>query len=657
MKKLFYSLIIFTVCFALTAGSKKSLTYDKDTGEVVPETTDLNINPSGDFKIKGVVAVGLPNVTNDEQVKKTDGVIVDLNKLNFKDATELTISGGVISYTQSSHTVDGESDLDDDLVTINGGTQEDALLIRPENSARNITLIHGTGNIVTGDGLDYIIPDDGIILLIYDGSNWRVINGATGGGGSGDVVGPGSAVDSNLTAFDTTTGKLIKDSLIPLADVVTPSSTDTLTNKTIDANGTGNSITNIDLSADVTGNLPVGNLNSGTGASSSTFWRGDGTWVTPAGSGDVSKVGTPVNNQVGVWTGDGTIEGGSNFTWDGSNLHIGGDLGSTGTRIVKGWFTDLEVTNAIAGSVTGNAGTVSTITGLAPDTATTQATQASITTCANLVTVGTLSAGNATAIVDASSVTVAGKVELATTAETTTGTDTTRAVTPDGLKDGYQGSTNVDTLGTVTTGVWNGTDIEGTAVASTGETGAVKYLREDGDGTCSWQTPSGGGGISSLISKTADYTVTTSENNDMVYLARTTSADKTFTMYVLSGSASNTVYFKNVSDYLLTIVGYEVVASDAVEAGTTTTVINATAHGASAGEILTMTSGDELGESRRIASVTTDTITLDNALSGAPSATETFTVTEAIDGKYSLILGKYETLNLIDATTEWFKVD
>ena len=35
--------------------------------------------------------------------------------------------------------------------------------------------------------------------------------------------------------------------------------------------------------------------------------------------------------------------------------------------------------------------------------------------------------------------------------------------------------------------------VEGTAVLSTGETGGSKFLREDGDGTCSWQAIPGGG--------------------------------------------------------------------------------------------------------------------------------------------------------------------
>lgn len=147
------------------------------------------------------------------------------------------------------------------------------------------------------------------------------------------------------------------DALIGWDDSLTKttylSASDVRTAINVDVSGTDNS-TNVTLAGEdyltlstqqITANaIDLDNLSATGTASSSTFLRGDNTWATPAGSGDVSKVGTPVDNQIGVWTGDGTIEGDSNFTWNGSTLAITGAMTISSTINGDSWaeFLDSE---------------------------------------------------------------------------------------------------------------------------------------------------------------------------------------------------------------------------------------------------------------------------------------------------------------------------
>lgn len=105
------------------------------------------------------------------------------------------------------------------------------------------------------------------------------------------------------------------------------------------ATGTANSTTFLrgdDTWATPPSSAPEGTAVLSTGETGGVkFLRedGDGTcsWQVPAGSGDVSKVGTPADNQVGVWTGDGTIEGTAGLTYNGTALGITGNITVSGT--------------------------------------------------------------------------------------------------------------------------------------------------------------------------------------------------------------------------------------------------------------------------------------------------------------------------------------
>jgi hypothetical protein len=84
-------------------------------------------------------------------------------------------------------------------------------------------------------------------------------------------------------------------------------------------------------------------------------------------------------------------------------------------------------------------------------------------------------------------------------------------------------------------------DIEGTEIASTGESGASKYLREDGDGTCSWQTPAGSGDF------LADGTVSMTGNFNINTQAMEDANSNELVTFITAASAVNNIQVTNAA--------------------------------------------------------------------------------------------------------------
>jgi hypothetical protein len=91
-----------------------------------------------------------------------------LKKLNTKNPSTLIISGGQIAVSSLYHLVDGAGG-STDLNTINAQNcfPGDILILQLADSARNVVLKHGTGNLKLTGGDVTLADDFDAVLLLY----------------------------------------------------------------------------------------------------------------------------------------------------------------------------------------------------------------------------------------------------------------------------------------------------------------------------------------------------------------------------------------------------------------------------------------------------------------------------------------------------------